>query len=202
MRPVVGADQRHRARLGRRPHQLGQAHRGRDHAVHHQQRDDVGPGQVAPDGRGPVQHGPGMDRAAVTEQVTQQVAGQPALHIEEVPLLEQQQGDDQGEPLDDTQLHGLGGRPAPGPPGKPISSHAWAATRFSTSSSGSASLTARAISLTADIHGRSDGGTCDTVTPSNLSIYLSEGKKLIWPIRHYRPVWRKGRVGHRGPTGH
>src|SRR5271163_1338899 len=50
---------------------------------------------------------------------------------------------------------------------KPINSHACTATRFSTSSSGSAALTARAISLTADIHDRSDVGTRDTLTSSN-----------------------------------
>jgi hypothetical protein len=42
-----------------------------------------------------------MDRPALAQQVAQQVAGQPALHVEEVPLLEQQQRHDQREPLDD-----------------------------------------------------------------------------------------------------
>jgi hypothetical protein len=45
----------------------------------------------------------------------------------------------------------------------PISSQAWSATRVSTLASGSAALTERTISLTADIHDRSEAGTSGTL---------------------------------------
>ena len=61
-----------------------------------------------PERRGAVQDGPRPDRAALAEQVSEQVTGQPALHVEQVPLLEQQQRDDQGKPFDDAELDGFG----------------------------------------------------------------------------------------------
>jgi len=84
----------------------------------------VRPGQVVPDRRRPVKYGPGPDRTAVPEQVAKQITGEPALHVEQVSLLEYQQRDGEREPLDDPELYGLrvGGRgghpqtPASSPP--------------------------------------------------------------------------------------
>ena len=78
------------------------------------------PGQVVPDRRRPVENGPGPDRTAVPEQVAEQITGESALHVEQVPLLQHQQRDGEREPLDDPELNGLrvggrGGHPqAPG----------------------------------------------------------------------------------------
>ena len=93
MRPVVRPGQRDRARFGRGPGQLGQPHSGRNRGVHGQQREDMRAGQVVPERRGPVQDGLRADRAAVSEQVAEKITGEPALRVEQMPLLEQQQRD-------------------------------------------------------------------------------------------------------------
>ena len=79
-----------------------------------------------PDGRRPVEHGPEPDRTAVPEQVAEQVAGEPVLHVEQVPLLQHEQRDHEREPLDDAELDGfgVGGRRGhPQPPGQFAAHH-------------------------------------------------------------------------------
>ena len=53
-----------------------------------------------PDRRGPLEDGLRADGTSVPQQIAQQVARELTLHVEQMPLLEQRERDDQGEPLD------------------------------------------------------------------------------------------------------